>query len=182
MPDAAKSSQKAKFNCIQENLSSQGVMIRRVDCLQYVDRYYLQTDEGEIIIDCQYNGSGMYTAYRSQNQNTVTDKILECFRDESTIEYGFNYIPSLEQFSVLYTNMLSICDDLKVTITNIVEHKSQYFVVYYLKTSGKFSQIIFYFKSNGFITHAMPSSDLGEEDSKMVELINRLTNTTIAIQ
>lgn len=177
MPDAATSSQKAKFNCIQENLSSQGVMIRRVDCLQYVDRYYLQTDEGEIIIDCQYNGSRMYTAYRSQNQNTVTDKILGCFKDESTMEYGFNYIPSLEQFSVLYTNMLSICDDLKVTITNIVEHTSQYFVVYYLKTSGKFSQIIFYFKSNGFITHALPSSDMGAEDSKMMELINRLTNT-----
>lgn len=74
--------------------------------------------------------------------------------------------------------MMSLCDDLEITITNIAEHSSQYFVAYYLKTSGKFSQILFYFKNNGFITHGMPSSDLGADDVKLTELINRLNCVT----
>ena len=70
--------------------------------------------------------------------------------------------------------MLSICDDLDITITNIVEHSGQFYVAYYLKTSARFSQILFYFKNNGFITHAMPSSELGANDVKMTELIKKL--------
>ena len=70
--------------------------------------------------------------------------------------------------------MLSICDDLDITITNIVEHSGQFYVAYYLKTSARFSQILFYFKNNGFITHALPSSELGVNDGKMVALIKKL--------
>lgn len=70
--------------------------------------------------------------------------------------------------------MLSVCDDLDIKITNIVEHLSQYYISYYLKTSGKFSQILFYFKGNLSITHAIPSSDIGVEDEKLTKLIQSL--------
>lgn len=174
MPAAATSAQKAKFNCIQENLSHLGVLIERIELLQYIDRYHIQSSCGEIIVDCQYNGTGMYTSYRSQNQNILTDKVLDCFKDESKIEYEFKYTPSSNQMSVLYKLMISICDDLEIMITNIVEHSSQYYVAYYMKTSCCFSQILFYFKNNGYITHALPSSSLGTADLKLVALIDNI--------
>lgn len=67
--------------------------------------------------------------------------------------------------------MKSICDEFDITITNIVEHTSQYNVSYYMKTTGKFAQILFYFNSNKTITHALPSSELGAKDKKLELLI-----------
>lgn len=174
LPESATPAQKAKLYCVKGNLSNRRVMIERIDLLQFVDRYHLQTPDGEVVVDCQYNGTGMYTNYRSQGQNPFLEEILKCFRDESGMEFRTDYIPKANQMAVLFSTMLSICDDLDITITNIVEHSGQFYVAYYLKTSARFSQILFYFKNNGFITHAMPSSELGANDVKMTELIKKL--------
>ena len=174
LPESATPAQKAKLYCVKGNLSNRRVMIERIDLLQLVDRYHLQTPDGEVVVDCQYNGTGMYTNYRSQGQNPFLEEILECFRDESRMEFCTDYIPKANQMAVLFSTMLSICDDLDITITNIVEHSGQFYVAYYLKTSARFSQILFYFKNNGFITHAIPSSELGANDVKMTELIKKL--------
>ena len=174
LPESATPAQKAKLYCVKGNLSNRRVMIERIDLLQFVDRYHLQTPDGEVVVDCQYNGTGMYTNYRSQGQNPFLEEILECFRDESRMEFCTDYIPKANQMAVLFSTMLSICDDLDITITNIVEHSGQFYVAYYLKTSARFSQILFYFKNNGFITHAIPSSELGANDVKMTELIKKL--------
>ena len=174
LPESATPAQKAKLYCVKGNLSNRRVMIERIDLLQFVDRYHLQTPDGEVIVDCQYNGTGMYTNYRSQGQNPFLEEILECFREESRMEFCTDYIPKANQMAVLFSTMLSICDDLDITITNIVEHSGQFYVAYYLKTSARFSQILFYFKNNGFITHAIPSSELGANDVKMTELIKKL--------
>lgn len=90
------------------------------------------------------------------------------------ILYSIDYNPSSEAFSVLYKKILSVCDDMDITITNIVEHLPQYYISYYFKTSGKYSQILFYFKGNQAITHAPPSSDMGVEDEKLLKLIQAL--------
>lgn len=174
LPESATPAQKAKLYCVKGNLSNRRVMIERIVLLQFVDRYHLQTPDGEVVVDCQYNGTGMYTNYRSQGQNPFLEEILECFRDESRMEFCTDYIPKANQMAVLFSTMLSICDDLDITITNIVEHSGQFYVAYYLKTSARFSQILFYFKNNGFITHAIPSSELGANDVKMTELIKKL--------
>ena len=63
---------------------------------------------------------------------------------------------------------------MDIKITNIVEHLPQYYIGYYFKTSGKFSQILFYFKGNHSISQALPSSDLGGEDEKLTKLIQAL--------
>ena len=67
--------------------------------------------------------------------------------------------------------MRSICDDLDIIITNVVERINQYNVCYYLKTSSKFSSVAFYFKGNKAITHALPSSETGPDDDKLQQLI-----------
>lgn len=176
LPGFATSSQRAKLNCVRDNLAGIDVIIQSIECLHYVDRYHIQTIEGELIVDCQYNGAGMYTAYKAQSHGILANDVLQCFRDESKMEFFVDYLPSADHLTALYSSMLSLCDDIGITITNIVEHSEQYNVVYYLRTSGNFSQIMFYFRNNGLITHALPSSDIGGDDMKMVELIDKLSN------
>ena len=102
------------------------------------------------------------------------EDIIDAFENDSNMQYSIDYNPSSEAFSVLYKKILSVCDDMNITITNIVEHLPQYYISYYLKTSGKYSQILFYFKGNQAITHALPSSDMGVEDEKLTKLIQAL--------
>jgi hypothetical protein len=63
---------------------------------------------------------------------------------------------------------------LGIAITNIIEEISQFNVTYYLKTSGYYSQIKFYFNNKNFITYAQPGSDMGTDDELLNELINKL--------
>lgn len=104
LPDSATAAQKAKLNCVKDNLAKIGVLIERIDTLQYVDRYHLQTADGDFAIDCQYNGTGMYTSYRPQGQFSPDEKIMECFRNESRMEYLPEYTPSESHMSALHSS------------------------------------------------------------------------------
>jgi hypothetical protein len=61
-----------------------------------------------------------------------------------------------------------------VQITNVVEEIKQYYILYHLKTSGKFARIKFYFNANRFITYAQPESDLGNDDQLLKLLIEKI--------
>jgi hypothetical protein len=94
-------------------------------------------------------------------------------KSDEADEYKIEYKPSTNALAALYSNVTSICDDLNIKITNIVEHTAQFHVAYYLKTSGHFSHIKFFFKGTGVISRAMPFSDLGTEDVLLQKLIEK---------
>ena len=58
---------------------------------------------------------------------------------------------------------------------NIVEDIKQYNVVYFLKTTGKYSYIKFYFDKNMFVTYGHPYSDIEAEDVLLNEIIAKLS-------
>jgi len=175
LPDTANAFQKSKCISVMENLQAIGLILSKIETLQYVDRYTIETPDSQAVVDCQYNGSGVYTAYRPLKQSAYTDQIIKALSDESNIEYSYHYEPSTKALAELNSKVLSACDGLEICITNIVEHPNQYYVAYYLKTSGKFSQLMFYFKANGSISHCLPNSDLGEQDTILQQLINDLS-------
>ena len=172
----ATAAQKQKFLSVKENLDRKGFWLKSVLSCQYDDKYLIETPSGTVTIDCYYNSSGLYTKHIPQCVLPENEDILDAFDNDNNIEYSIDYIPSCEAFSILHKKILSVCDDLDIRITNIVEHIQQFYIGYYLKTSGKFSQILFYFKANHTITHALPSSDIGAEDEKLTKLIQVLQN------
>ena len=60
-------------------------------------------------------------------------------------------------------------------LTNIVEDIKQYNVVYFLKTTGKYSYIKFYFDKNMFVTYGHPYSDIEAGDVLLNEIIKKLS-------
>ncbi len=170
----ATAAQKQKCLSVKANLDSKGLLLKAVQSCQYDDKYLVETPSGTVMVDCYYNGSGLYTRYQPQCLLPENDDIMWAFENDGNMQYAVDYIPSSEAFATLYKKMLSVCDDMDVKITNIVEHLPQYYICYYLKTSGKFAQILFYFNGNQAITHALPSSDLGAEDEKLTTLIQAL--------
>lgn len=174
LPETATAAQKQKYLCVKEHIDTLGFLLKSIILCQYDDKYQIETPSGSITVDCYYNSAGLYTRYVPQGVLPENDDIMKAFENEDSIQYSFDYKPSSDAFAMLYNKMQSVCDDLNIKITNIVEYPTKYYIGYYLKTSGRFSQILFYFKGNQSITHAIPSSDLGAEDEKMVRLIKVL--------
>lgn len=53
--------------------------------------------------------------------------------------------------------------------------EEHYQLVYYMKASGNYAAITFFFNGKGFINYAAPLSDIGEADIKLSQLIEKLT-------
>lgn len=174
LPATATVAQKQKCLCVREQLDSKGFLLKSIQPLQYNDRYLIETPSGSVTVDCYYNGAGLYTRYAPKVILPENDEIMEAFENEDGVRYSVTYRPSCESFATLYNKMQSLCDDFDIKITNVVEHLSQYYVAYYLKTSGKFSRIMFYFNSNRIITYGHPFSDKGSADEKLITLIHAL--------
>ena len=87
--------------------------------------------------------------------------------------YKIDYHPSLESLKMLHSRMISLCDECGIILTNVVEEHYQ--LVYYMKASGNYAAITFFFNGKGFINYAAPLSDIGEADIKLSQLIEKLT-------
>ena len=111
----------------------------------------------------------MFTRYETKSDDLV---LLDFFKDESNMMFSINYTPSLDSLHVLYNRVVSLCDELDIVITNVVE--GNYKVVYYLKTSANYASLNFTFNGKGAITYVSPLSTNGEEDEKLRLLIEKL--------
>lgn len=72
----------------------------------------------------------------------------------------------------LHCRMISLCDECGIILTNVIEEHYQ--LVYYMKASGNYAAITFFFNGKGFINYAAPLSDIGEADIKLSQLIEKL--------
>ncbi len=174
LPHTATAFQKQKCICVKEQLDVEGFYLKSIQPFQYNDRYTVETPSGTAVVDCFYNAAGQYTKFVVQTILPESETLKVIFEKADNIRYKVDYKPSRNPFEQLYAKITSLCDDLGITITNIVEHLSQFYISYYLKTSGKYSCIQFYFNSNGFISYGLPSSDIGDTDEKLQNLINRM--------
>lgn len=175
LPENATNIQKAKCLSVNASLAMSSCTIVRIDTLNYNDKYTILTPGGEETFDMFYGASGIYTTITPRQASTdYTPEILEALRSEQSYEYSDDYIPSLEYLGDLYRKMKSLCDDAGARITNVVEMMDKYRIVYHLKTSGAFSSITLSVKANGKVTSAMPSSDLGAEDTILNAILENL--------
>lgn len=176
LPTDASNARKAKALSVASALSQYMYSIVQIESLQYKDRYHIATPDGIEKYDCQYNGSGLYTMYQSLSpvSRAHSEKILQALQSEEAYIYRFEYQPSTELLSRLYSKVRSVCDELGITITNIVEDSKQFNVIYHLKTSGKFASLKIFFDKKQFLTYAQPSSDLGAEDALLNELLTKI--------
>lgn len=166
---------KAKYHCIAKNMEYTPYSIQSVLSRPYLEIYNIQTPDGVDRYDLYYKAGTIFLPAKTAVPNQHTPLINLMLNDERGMSYKFDYIPSDESFCNLYNLIRSACDTINVQITNIVEHKEDYSVVYYMRTSDTFSYIKIYVNTDGFITYAKPMSLKGTEDgelSSIIEIIN----------
>ena len=117
---------------------------------------------------------GMYTSVKALSLYPDDDIVQEALMSECEYFYDVCYSSEATSLMKLYHKMVSYCDDLGILITNITN--AQYQVIYHLKTSGMFSSIHFFHNAKKLISYAAPLSDMGAEDEKLIQLIEKLRN------
>ena len=163
---------KAKYWVISDELKKENFAIKRVESKQYCEWYHIEDNYGEsILVHCYYNKAGLFTRYNAVGNSSNMTRILSLMHTNMVMLCSFRYIPSNTVLQNLYNYVESICSDLDVKITNIVEHLSEYCVCYYLQCSGSYSCIQFYITKDGFISYAQPFSDLGSEDELLSKVV-----------
>ena len=166
---------KAKYWVVLDELKKENCIIKNVESKNYCEWYYIEDASGFIhTVQCTYNKAGLFTRYQAGDTSEGILRILSLVQTNMTMLCSFRYVPSNELLRELYNYVESICSELDVKITNIVEHLSNYNVYYYLQGSGKYSCIQFYITKDGFISYAQPYSDLGSDDPILKEVIERL--------
>lgn len=166
---------KAKYWVISDELRNEDCTIKNLESKNYCEWYYIEDTSGFVhTVQCTYNKAGLFTRYQAGDTSEGILRILSLVQTNMTMLCSFRYVPSNELLRELYNYVESICSELDVKITNIVEHLSNYNVYYYLQSSGKYSCIQFYITKDGFISYAQPFSDLGNDDNVLKDVIERL--------
>lgn len=166
--------QKAKYQCIKENMKGTPYTVFSVVCKQYMDIYLIQTPNGTDRFDIYYKANGVFLPAKAASINEHTQFILLLLNDERMMPFEFTYTPSDEIHEKLYNLIRSACDGLSIQITNVVEHQSDFNVVYYMRTCETFSYIKVYVSNKGFVTYAKPMSMLDTQDNELTALINEI--------
>lgn len=165
----ALASTKSKYWSVVRNMEGSGYSVKNVLCKPWRDVYEINTPYGATRVDAIYNGTGLFTRYETDQDD---ETLLLFFKNDGNIKYKIAYNPSLESLKILHNRMISLCDECDITLTNVVE--GHYQVVYYMKASGNYGAITFFFNGKGFISYAAPLSDIGESDTKILRLIEKL--------
>lgn len=166
---------KAKYFLVEKNLLGSPFKIARVESKPYREIYTIETEDGEKMrFDGIYKGNRVFQPFKPLDNRILNEDVLLLLNDESNMEYDVCYVPGNAVSEQLYVRILSFCDELGITITNVVEYLEQYKIIYYLKTSGAFSYIEFFVNKKGFVSYGNPCSDIGDADDKLKQLVEKL--------
>ena len=169
-PSSILPSVKCKYWSVIKNMDGTLYSVENVICKPWRDIYVVNTPTGITRVDAIYNGAGLFTKYETDTNDT---ELLHFFQKEENIKYKIDYHPSFESLKALHSRMISLCDECGIILTNVVEEHYQ--LIYYMKASGNYAAITFFFNGKGFINYAAPLSDIGEADIKLSHLIEKLT-------
>lgn len=162
---------RSKYHCIVKNMEFSPYSVVSVLSNPYLETYNIQTPDGVDRYDLYYKTGPVFQPVKAVVPNSHSVFIAMLMDDEHGMSYKFDYIPSDESYSQLYNLIRSACDTLGIQITNVVEHKEDYNVVYYMRTSSTFSYIKVYVNAEGFITYAKPMSLKGTEDRDLCSIV-----------
>lgn len=166
----------AKYWCIKNNLEWTPYGIDSITSKPYQEIYHIQTPDGVERYDIRYKKGGIFTKAIAQTPSKHTVIVDLLLNDEHSMPLIFNYTPSDDIHEKLYHMIRSACDSLSIQITNVVEHKEDYSVMYYFRTSNTMSYIKIYIDASGYVTYAKPMSLIGAEDKELKVLIETIMN------
>ena len=160
------------FFDLKEKLNDTPYSINRVESSDFLEMYYIQTEEGEVRVDAGHDKAGVFKPFKAPNQGGQFDDLIRLMNTESKRVFEYNYSPSDENFQKLYKKVHSCCAQHDVSIMSVIEKPESYYIIYYLSLHGTYAAVQFNFKANGQFTTANPRiMDMRKRDT-LLKLID----------
>ncbi len=168
---------------IVEKLEETNYKIKAILSRDYLERYTLTNGEKEYQIEGNHNGAGVFTNgfhFVSTIENDIArTEIEQIFNSQKMNDFVLNYTPSNNLLKELYSVVQDACSELEITLTNVVEYRNQYYVMYFFRTDTICSYIQFYFNGKEQFTRALPRTFENVEDKKLEELISKIEDYVV---
>jgi hypothetical protein len=100
------------------------------------------------------------------------ESLIQLLNTPRKLELEVSYIPTNEVFSKLYSKVYSALSNTNLSITNIVENTSNYYINYYFQSETQSGYIQFYFNKNLKFTKAIPKVLNSNNFDELVYLIS----------
>lgn len=166
-----------KYWDVIELLDEKGYTIKDILSKDYLERYTIEKNDEITILEGYHNGNGFFEQpfkiVSGSNQN-----LLELFNQPLKINYKITYHPSTSIFEELFSNIQSICLELEIYISNVVESVENNYINYYFLSDKYYSTIQFYFNKEGHLTKALPKTNDIENNIKFSKLLTKLKSHT----
>jgi hypothetical protein len=155
-------------------------ILDRVDSKPYMEIYFFKLDDQEIRVQVTHDSAGIFSDFKLIGAETEEAKsLLATINEPYERQFRIDYTPAHQNLEKLYSIMQEGCDSSGVSITNIVDYPAQYYTIYYLRTSGISAYLQFYLNGKNQLTRAIPKSFIGEQDEKLNQLINTISEYAI---
>ncbi len=173
--DADPAPLKAKYWQVSASLEGSGYKVVGIDHKPYREIYSVSDVDGNIFkCHALYNRAGILRPFISPNPGDAPDDLLALVNGGEAATFPFTYIPSNQNLADLYARVTSACDEIGITIVNIVEHLNNYKVAYYLQTDAYYAYLDVCVNKYGQITYIAPRSEMGQRDVKLAGLVDVL--------
>ena len=163
-----------KFLEVQERLEGSSVEITNVETFGYLERYTLKHNDKTIQVQASHKLSGVFIdqfAVCNGSEIEISKTILDIFNSRSNYTFNINYQPGKAFLENLYSFVQESCNELDITITNVVESRN--YVNYYFRSDAICSYVQFYFNDKEELTIANPKS-YKDGDEKLKQLILKI--------
>jgi len=168
-----------KYWEIIEKLENTSFKISSITSFDWLERYCLTNEDQIITLEGSYNGAGFFKngfQVTSICEETIKLEIEAIFNKSYLFNTDLKFTFNNNQFTELYSIMQNFCDELNIVITNVEHNTANFYINYYLHTDAVCAYIQFYYNINYELTKAMPKSFEGNEDEKLLQLLNKLDN------
>lgn len=166
-----------KYWDVVEALENTNYRIKDVLSRDYLEKYTLSNGIEDVVVEGHHNGAGVFTKgfkVTTNNSIKIQEEVEQLFNQTIKINFRLNYSPTLSVLDELYSAMQSICEEINVAITNVIEFVNNNYVIYFLQTDSISSNIQFYFNKNEQMTVAMPKTYKCDDDKKLKLLLTKL--------
>ena len=124
---------------------------------EYLEIYYFEYEERLLRVQAIHRRNGMFHPFTMTNgDKEIVGSLLHLLNVPRKLELEVNYIPTNEVFSKLYSKVHLALSSTDLSITNIVENTSNYYVNYYFQSKTQSGYIQFFFNKNLKFTKAYP--------------------------
>lgn len=172
---ADSASLKARYWQVAHALEGSGYQVSGIDHKPYREIYTISDMDGNVYkCHALYNKAGILRPFISPLPGETPDDILSLINSFEPTVFPFSYSPSNKNLCDLYAKIRSLCDEFGIEIVNVVEHHNNYKINYYLQTDALFAYLVIFFNAKGEITYIAPYSEVGKEDTKLMQLVEAL--------